>query len=76
MHYLIASLIGLSMAAAGSEPATALGDPFAIAAENGRQSNEALSRSHRFVVGWLKHLDPASGLFPRNLSKDLDLWFA
>ncbi len=69
---LIASVLSLCSAVATSQPA----DPFAAAAENGRQANEALSRSHRFVLGWMKHVDPASGLFPRNLTKDKDIWNA
>ena len=49
---------------------------FKQAAENGKQANEALVRSHRFVEGWLKHADPETGLIPRNLSKSKDIWNA
>ncbi len=35
-----------------------------------RQANEALSRSQRFVNGWLQHCDSVTGLIPRNLWGD------
>lgn len=76
MSHLMAILIGLIVPMAENGATSRPVDPFAIAAQNGRQANEALSRSHRFVTGWLKHVDPASGLFPRNLSKDKDIWNA
>ena len=34
------------------------------------QANEAFSRSHHFVEGWLKEADPVTGLIPRNLKGD------
>ena len=37
---------------------------------NAVQANEAFSRSHRFVEGWLKEADPATGLIPRNFTGD------
>ena len=72
---IIASVIALC-GPAGTAPATSQADPFAIAAQNGRQANEALSRSHRFVRGWLKHADSKTGLFPRNLTRDVNIWNA
>ena len=72
---IIASVIALC-GPAGTAPATSQAAPFAIAAQNGRQANEALSRSHRFVRGWLKHADPKTGLFPRNLTRDVNIWNA
>lgn len=42
---------------------------------NAIQANEAFSRSHRFVEGWLKWADPVTGLIPRNLNGD-DYWNA
>lgn len=33
-------------------------------------ANDALSRSRKFVEGWLKHCDPQTGLIPRNLWGD------
>ncbi len=49
---------------------------FLKAAENGRLANEAFKHSHHFVKGWLAHTDSATGLIPRNLSKDKDIWNA
>ncbi|HSW47036.1 MAG TPA: hypothetical protein VLM89_15845 [Phycisphaerae bacterium] len=47
-----------------------------IEATNGRQANEALNRSRRFVLGWLRHADLKTGLIPRNLEADKDIWNA
>jgi hypothetical protein len=47
---------------------------FSQAAAAGRQAQEALIRSRRYVAGWLAHADPKSGLIPRNLDRDRDLW--
>lgn len=47
---------------------------FAAARVNAQASGEAFERCHRFVQGWLAHADPRSGLIPRNLTKDVDLW--
>ena len=38
--------------------------------DNALLANEAFTRSHRFVEGWLKEADPATGLIPRNLTGD------
>jgi hypothetical protein len=47
---------------------------FAQAATHGRQAQEAFMRCRRFVDGWLAHADPKTGLIPRNLNRDRDLW--
>lgn len=47
---------------------------FQQAARNARQAAEAFFRSHRFVEGWLVRADPVSGLIPRNLDRDRDIW--
>ena len=47
---------------------------FQKALENGRQANEAIHRSVRFVHGWLDHADSTTGLIPRNLDSDRDIW--
>ena len=44
------------------------------AERNARQAAEAFYRCRRFVEGWLAHADPKSGLIPRNLTADRDLW--
>ncbi len=46
------------------------------AAENGRLANEGLRRCRRFVEGWLQNADPKTGLIPRNLERDKDIWNA
>jgi hypothetical protein len=47
---------------------------FTAAKSNADAAAEAFERCHRFVNGWLAHADPRSGLIPRNLTKDVDLW--
>lgn len=42
----------------------------------GISSQEAFSRSHRYLAGWLSVADPASGLIPRNLRESKDFWNA
>jgi hypothetical protein len=49
---------------------------FREAEKNGRLAAEALFRCRRFVDGWLAHADPQSGLIPRNLGGDRDIWNA
>jgi hypothetical protein len=49
---------------------------FREAAENGRLANEGLARCRRYVEGWLRHADPKTGLIPRNLTRDKDIWNA
>lgn len=55
-----------------ADPAT---EPlFRQAEKNARDAAEALYRSRRFVDGWLAHADPKTGLIPRNLKADKDIW--
>ena len=49
---------------------------FARAERNGRRAAEAFYRSRRFIDGWLAHADPVSGLIPRDLEADADIWNA
>lgn len=49
---------------------------FIKASQNAKLANEAFSRCHLFVKGWLKHADPETGLIPRNLKNDKDIWNA
>ena len=49
---------------------------FRQAERNARHAAEALFRCRRFVDGWLAHADPVSGLIPRNLDRDRDIWNA
>jgi len=51
-------------------------EAFKAAAENGRLANEGLRRCQQFVQGWLKYADQKTGLIPRNLDKDKDIWNA
>ncbi len=49
---------------------------FVQAMENGKLANEGFIRCRNFVKGWLKHADPATGLIPRNLNRNKDIWNA
>jgi hypothetical protein len=49
---------------------------FVEAAENGRLANEGFRRSHRYMVDWLAQADPETGLIPRNLNDDRNIWNA
>ncbi len=52
-------------------------DPaFEQAAENGRLANEGFVRCRNFVSGWLSHADATTGLIPRNITRDKDIWNA
>ncbi len=46
------------------------------AAANAVLNSEGLERCQRFVEGWLAHADPKTGLIPRNLEGDRDIWNA
>jgi hypothetical protein len=43
-------------------------------ARHGQQSQAALASVHRYLHGWLRQADPRTGLIPRNLEQDRDLW--
>lgn len=47
---------------------------FQQAGRNSHAASEAFERCHRYVAGWLKHADPATGLIPRNLREGGDFW--
>ena len=49
---------------------------FDKADENAILANEGFIRSGKFVQGWLEMADPESGLIPRNLETDKDIWNA
>jgi hypothetical protein len=51
-------------------------DDFRQAMENGQLANEGFIRSRNFVKGWLNHSDPVTGLIPRNLNRNKDIWNA
>ncbi len=55
---------------------TADDEAFKQAAENGRLANEGFVRCRNFVKGWLEQADPTTGLIPRNLSRNKDIWNA
>ena len=48
----------------------------AKAHENAILANEGFIRSEKFVHGWLEMADHESGLIPRNLEADTDIWNA
>ena len=49
---------------------------FRQAERNARLAAEQFFRCRRFVDGWLAQSDPATGLIPRNLTRDRDIWNA
>jgi hypothetical protein len=52
-------------------------DPaFQQALENSRLAGEGFRRCRHFVAGWLAHADPNTGLIPRNLNQNKDIWNA
>ncbi len=72
-----ASLITIVLAPALCCVAGGARDPdFQQALDNGRLANEGYIRCHRFVEGWLGHVDPKTGLIPRNLKESRDIWNA
>ncbi len=74
---VIAKLLTLVAAVVCFCPCSAAKDDnFGQAIENGRLANEGFVRCKKFVIGWLKYADPNTGLIPRNLSQDKDIWNA
>ena len=51
-------------------------DAFQQAVENGRLANEGFIHCRDFVKGWLRYADSRTGLIPRNLERDKDIWNA
>jgi hypothetical protein len=49
---------------------------FQQAEENGNLANEGFVRCRNYVKGWLRYTDRRTGLIPRNLSRDKDIWNA
>ena len=49
---------------------------FLAASKHAQLAQEGFSRCLKFVHGWLEHADPETGLIPRNLQKDTDIWNA
>jgi len=76
-HRLIGAIFGAGVALVCTCEALAADDrAFQQALINGRLANEGFTRCRRFVAGWLKHADPETGLIPRNLNRDRDIWNA
>ena len=59
----------LQQSAAAEEPG------WPEAQECALEARDALGRCHRYLIGWLAHADPQSGLIPRNLT-DSPFWNA
>jgi len=74
-HHHLDELKELAKRGAGKSDIT-VDDVFKQAMENGRLANEGFIRCRNFVKGWLKYADPATGLIPRNLSRNKDIWNA
>ncbi len=49
---------------------------FDRAMANGESANEGFRRCVHFVEGWLGEADPKTGLIPRNLERNRDIWNA
>jgi len=49
---------------------------YAAAQANGVLANEGFQRCTRYVSGWLEQADAETGLIPRNLTKDKNIWNA
>ena len=49
---------------------------FDKALENGQAANEGFKNCMAFVQGWLAQADTVTGLIPRNLENDKDIWNA
>ncbi len=62
--------------ATGPKVSTSDLDHWATAKSSGPLVQEGYERCARFVHGWLNHADPQSGLIPRNLKADTDIWNA
>jgi hypothetical protein len=73
-HHL-AKLKQLARLGTGKPTKTYDGD-FQQAIENGRLANEGFVRCRNFVKGWLAQADQRTGLIPRNLGRDRDIWNA
>jgi len=58
------------------KPAKIEEDTFRLAVENGRLAREGFIHCRDFVKGWLRQADPKTGLIPRNLDRDKDIWNA
>ena len=58
------------------KPAEIDEDTFRQAVENGRLAKAGFVHCRDFVKGWLRHADPKTGLIPRNLDRDKDIWNA
>ena len=78
MSLAIFFLCASSMTSFGSaqDRSVAKDNNFSQAIENGRAANEGFVRCKKFVAGWLKYADPNTGLIPRNLSQDKNIWNA
>ena len=73
LNPLIASLLtGLSLVAAGGSTQ----DVWEQVDRNAMQWAEAMQRCDAYLDGWLAHADPETGLIPRNLTRDRDVWNA
>ena len=47
---------------------------FDIAGKNALLAREGYQRCMRYTLAWLEYADPVSGLIPRNLNADKDIW--
>lgn len=66
MHHRVCFIVVLIFA-----PAVMAQNAWEQAAANGAQARQALLACWRYSQGWLQFADPATGLLPRRLNKDL-----
>ncbi len=72
------SLLSCSTSQNQAEVGLSKADSLALqrAKSQGELVNEGYERCRKYVQGWLAHRDKQTGLIPRNLQKDTDIWNA
>lgn len=63
-------LVAFAVLACAASGDGAADEPWSRASENAILAREGFERCERYVEGWLRHADPATGLIPRNLQGD------
>lgn len=74
-HHFFVLIFLLLLVCIGNQFASG-GDVFDKAIENGELANEGFGRCRHFVEGWLAQADAKTGLIPRNLNRNRDIWNA
>ena len=74
MNQIFLLFLVLSILTSCNEPTDFNSETINQAIENGKQANEGYVRSLDFTKAWLTKVDPASGLIPTNLTRNIDEW--